>query len=66
MTAKAVKPKMKIQRRTVRVKPHAYQPKKAELEEPFAIRKSDGTMPTPEDLAKGALGPVTIVEDSEP
>ena len=54
-----------ITRRTVRVKSHAYQPKKAELEEPFTIRKSDGTMPTPEELARGALGPVTIVEDSE-
>lgn len=54
-----------INRRPVRVKPHAYQPKKAELEEPFAIRKSDGTMPTPEELARGALGPVTIVGDPE-
>lgn len=62
---KAAKPPRQIQPRRVRVKPHSYQPKKAELEEPFAIRKSDGTMPTPEELARGALGPVTIVEDSE-
>ena len=55
----------KIVRRPVRVKPHGYQPKKAELEDPFAIRKTDGTMPTAEELAKGALGPVTIVEASE-
>ena len=63
--AKPAREPRKIEPRTVRVKPHAYQPKKAELEEPFAIRKSDGTMPTPEELARGALGPVTIVEDSE-
>ena len=42
---KAAKPPREMQPRTVRVKPHAYQPKKAELEEPFTIRKSDGTMP---------------------
>ena len=50
-------------RDTVRVKPHTYQPTKAELEEPIVIRKADGTMPTPEELAKRALRPVKIVED---
>ena len=62
MTDETKEPKT-ISRLTVRMKPHDYQPKKAELEEPFQIRKSDGTMPTPEELARGALGPVTILED---
>lgn len=51
--------------RAVRVKPHAYQPSKAELEKPFVIRKADGTMPTPEELARVALGQVKVVEDPE-
>lgn len=65
MTTKAARQPRQIDRREVRVRPHSYQPKKAELEEPVAIRKKDGTMPTPEELAKGALGQVKIVEDSE-
>ena len=54
-----------IERRDVRVKPHAYQPSKAELEEPVVIRKSDGTVPAPEELACVALRPMNIVEDSK-
>jgi len=52
-------------RRVVRVKPHTYQPKKAELEEPFVIRKADGTMPTPDELARVALAPARVVEDPD-
>ena len=52
-------------RRTVRVKPHTYQPRKAELEEPIVIRKADGTMPTPEEFARVALAPARIVEDQD-
>ena len=51
--------------RTVRVKPHAYQPSKAELEEPVVIRKPDGSVPTPEEIARVALRPMNIVEDPE-
>ncbi len=49
--------------REVRVNPHKYQPTRAELEDPIDIRKSDGTKPTPEELAKGALGQIKLVED---
>ncbi len=52
-------------RPTVRVKPHSYQPSKAELEEPFVIRKPDGAMPTPEELARVALRPAKVVEDPD-
>lgn len=54
---------VEITRRTVRVKPNRYQPTKAELEESIVIRKADGTMPTPEELAHIALAPVTLIED---
>ena len=50
---------------TVRVKPHSYQPSKAELEEPVVIRKADGSVPTPEELARVALRPMNVVEDPE-
>ncbi|MYA89554.1 MAG: hypothetical protein F4X97_14080 [Boseongicola sp. SB0662_bin_57] len=53
------------ERPTVRVKPHSYQPSKAELEEPFVIRKPDGSIPTPAELVRGALRPVNVVEDPE-
>ena len=46
-------------RPTVRVKPHSYQPSKAELEAPFTL--PPGT--TPEDLARAAVTPVNIVEE---
>lgn len=52
-------------RPTVRVKPHSYQPSKAELEEPVVIRKADGSVPTPEELARAALRPMNVVEDPE-
>lgn len=51
--------------RIVKVKPHSYQPSKAELEEPIDIRKSDGTKPTPGELARTALRPMNVIEDSE-
>ena len=49
----------------VRVKPHSYQPRKAELEEPVAIHKADGSVPTPEEFARVALRPVNVVADPE-
>ncbi|MDE0270131.1 MAG: hypothetical protein OXP11_02895 [Gammaproteobacteria bacterium] len=50
---------------TVRVKPHSHQPSKAELEEPVIIRKPDGSVPTPEELARVALRPMKVIEDPE-
>ncbi len=58
MPKKEARQSRKITRRTVRVKPHSYQPKKAELEEEFLIDA------TPEELATAILQPVKIVEDS--
>ncbi|MBC6402738.1 MAG: hypothetical protein GDA39_06830 [Hyphomonadaceae bacterium] len=49
----------------VRVKPHSYQPSKAELEEAVVIRKADDSIPTPEELVRAALRPVKITEDIE-
>ena len=43
----------------VRVKPHAYQPSKAELEDSVRIDA------TPQQLAKAVVTPVRIVEDSD-
>ena len=55
---------MAIERDEVRVKPHSYQPTKAEREEPFVIRRADGSIPTPEEFARVALRQVRVVEDS--
>ena len=38
----------------------AYQPSKAEMEKPIDVRKADGSMPTPEELAQAAFRPVNI------
>ena len=43
-------------RPVVRVKPHMYQPNKAELEEPVKIDT------TPEQLARAALRPVKVIQ----
>lgn len=56
---------VEITRRVVRVKPNRYQPTRAEVEEPILIRKADGTVPTPEELARVAFAPVTLIEDPE-
>ena len=45
------------ERPEVRVKPHSYQPSKAELETPVKIDA------TPEQLARAVLRPVKIIED---
>ena len=47
------------ERPEVRVKPHVYQPKKAELEEPVKINA------TPDELARAALAPVMVVQDDD-
>lgn len=49
----------------VRVKPHSYQPTKAEMEAPIDIRKADGIRPTVDELVDAVLAPVEIVEDTE-
>jgi len=43
----------------IEVKPHIYQPSKAELNEPVKIKT------TPENLARAVLRPVKIVEDQD-
>ena len=53
------------ERREVRVKPHSHQPSKSELEEDLSIRRRDGSRPTPAEVARGALRPVTVVEDPD-
>lgn len=42
---------------TIRVKPHTYQPSKAEMEEPILVSASM----TPEDVARAVTRPVNIV-----
>ena len=49
----------------IRVKPHSYQPSKAELDEVFDVRNADGSMPLPEDVARRVFRPMKIVEDSD-
>ncbi len=56
---------MSIERREVRVRPKTYQPRKAELEEDMSIRRADGSRPTPAEVARIALSPARIIEDSE-
>ncbi|MCY4462720.1 MAG: hypothetical protein OXC26_20335 [Albidovulum sp.] len=53
------------ERPTVRVKPHSYQPSKAELEEPFVVRKRDGSIPMPGELVRTALRPMNVIEDPD-
>ena len=43
--------------REIHVKPTAYQPSKAELEEPIRIDA------TPEELARAVMQPVTVIAD---
>ena len=50
---------MIAERREVRVKPHSYQPSKAELEEDVKINT------TPDALARALLRPVKVVEDPD-
>ncbi len=52
-------------RPTVRLKPNAYQPSKAELDEPVIIRKRDGSIPSPEEFVRIALRPMTIKGDDD-
>ena len=56
---------MTKERRIVRVKPKTYRPSKAELEEDMSIRRADGSRPTPEEVARVALAPATVIEDPE-
>ncbi len=49
----------------VRVKSTRYQPSKAEIEDEVTIRRADGTVPTPEELARIALQPMRVVTDPD-
>ena len=50
---------MLTQTPVVRVKPHSYQPSKAELEAPIRIDA------TPQQLAKAVVTPVRVLEGSD-
>ena len=52
-------PKREATRPTIRVKPHTYQPTRAELREDVSIDA------TPEELARAVLRPVKVVRDPE-
>ena len=54
-----------IKRRTVRVKPHSYQPTKAEMETPIEIRRVDESRPTVDEFVEAAFGPAETVEDPQ-
>ena len=43
-----------------------YQPSKAELEEPVDLRKPGGERPSPEELARAVLQPVTVKRTVRP
>lgn len=47
----------------IEVKPHSYQPSKAELDATIDLANSDGSKPSPEELATWLLQPVKIVCD---
>ena len=53
------------QRQEVRVKPHDYQPTKAEQEERWIPRMKDGSRPTTDEFAKAVFRPKNVVEDSD-
>ncbi len=52
-------------RPSVRVKPHGCQPRANELNERVRIRKQDGSTPAPGEMARAALRPMNVVEDSD-
>ena len=54
-----------IKRRTVRVRPHSYQPGKAEMEEPVVLRNRDGSRPTVDEAVAAIFAPMEIVEDPD-
>ena len=47
----------------IKVKPHSYQPSKAELEETIDLANPDGSIPSPDELATRLLQAVKIVSD---
>lgn len=51
------------ERRTEGVKPHNYQPSKADLEKDINIRRRYGSRPIPEKAARVAFLPVNGAED---
>ena len=51
---------MKETPRPVNLVRSEYQPSKAELEKPIDMTRPDGMLPTPEELARAALRPVSV------
>ena len=57
---------MKNNRRQVDVVRLDYQPTKAELEEEIVLRRKDGSVPTPRELARALTRPVEITVIDKP
>ncbi len=51
--------------RTVRVKPHSYQPTRAEMEGPVVMRNADGSEPTASEFLARVFRPMKVVEDPD-
>lgn len=56
---------MTTQRQEVRVKPHHYQPSKADQEERWIPRMKDGSRPTTDEFAKAVFRPKNVDDESE-
>ena len=56
---------MTNERRTVRARPHSYQPTKAEMNATIGQHKPDDSRWTPEEAARALLRPVNAAEDPE-
>ncbi len=52
-------------RPSVRVKPHGYQPRANEMNERVRIRRQDGSIPAPGEMARAALRPMKVFEDTD-
>ena len=53
-------------RRTAELVRSSYQPNKAELEEEIVLRRKDGSVPTPRELARALTRPVEVATIDEP
>ena len=49
----------------VKVRPLTYEPTKAEMEEPIVLRKRDGSVPTPDELAETVVGSGPPIEHED-
>lgn len=55
----------KEERQKVRVKPHSYQPSRADMDDPIIIRNPDGSVPTESEFVSRVLRPMKIEEDPD-